>query len=277
MKKLVIACLLVGLVGCALKIGGAAMGGELYSVYYDGRLHSAREAAKDGADYLRGAARELPDRTEDFFDGWADDYTVRRRNAVDDALYRTANNLPSVSVDWIDGLDLRLTGGTFRIEGGGDFDVSDPSAITRSEYADGEWRLRLSSAGDEPVAITLPAKDVRYDEIFISAHDCGLTVDAALEAEEFALALVGATADISSVGSPDIDLNVSDGTLLASLTGRAEDFHVEAKTSGGAILFNGEVLAGGTSGILHAERGTGELPYELDLKAESASITITAN
>lgn len=80
MKKMVKIALAITLVGAALFTCGRAAGGELYSSYYNGKLHSIRSTLDDIAD---GARNSLRWRDWDDDDEWWETSRFARRSSLD--------------------------------------------------------------------------------------------------------------------------------------------------------------------------------------------------
>ena len=53
MKKLVLACCAVVVIGGCMALGGWAAGGQLYGSYYDGALHPVSETIRDASRFVR--------------------------------------------------------------------------------------------------------------------------------------------------------------------------------------------------------------------------------
>lgn len=233
MKKLIIFCLIVLLVGCGLAAGGVAAGGELYGAYYNGALHPVREALSDVGSLVRGSLRYHAWRDDDGayhsgwfsdrFDDWFDlddiieDAVERRvRRSVNAALSGAIDDALDHAMDEVDGtldaafsdttiypaksdsettteLDFKLTGGEFCIAEGDRFSITGATPNT-NQLDGGEWKLKVdASEAPDGVVITLPAKGRVFKEIFISAQDCDVTFYTPLAAEEFDIALTRST------------------------------------------------------------------------------------
>ena len=113
MKKLIIACAAVLVLGLGLTTVGHVLGGQFYSVYYDGALHPFSDAARSLWDKVGNANDDyvFPDDEidSDYDTGWVQDYLETRRNAIE------GYSLPKQSLDHITSIDLTLKGGDFEI------------------------------------------------------------------------------------------------------------------------------------------------------------------
>ena len=113
MKKLIIACAAVLVLGLGLTTVGHVLGGQFYSVYYNGALHPFSDAARDFSDTVENIRDHYvsPDDEidSDYDTGWVQDYLETRRNAIE------GYSLPKQSLDHITSIDLTLKGGDFEI------------------------------------------------------------------------------------------------------------------------------------------------------------------
>ena len=109
MKKLIIACAAVLVLGLGLTTVGHVLGGQFYSVYYDGALHPFSDAAQNFSDKFVNISDHLvtadDDDDSDFDTDWVQDYLETRRNAIE------GYSLPKQSLDHITSIDLTLKGG----------------------------------------------------------------------------------------------------------------------------------------------------------------------
>ena len=113
MKKLIIACAAVLVLGLGLTTVGHVLGGQFYSVYYNGALHPFSDAAQNFSDKFVNISDHLvtadEDDDSDFDTDWVQDYLETRRNAIE------GYSLPKQSLDHITSIDLTLKGGDFEI------------------------------------------------------------------------------------------------------------------------------------------------------------------
>lgn len=112
MKKLIIACAAVLVLGLGLTTVGHVLGGQFYSVYYNGALHPFSDAAQNFSDKFVNISDHLvtadDDDDSDFDTDWVQDYLETRRNAIE------GYSLPKQSLDHITSIDLTLKGGDLR-------------------------------------------------------------------------------------------------------------------------------------------------------------------
>lgn len=113
MKKLIIACAAVLVLGLGLTTVGHVLGGQFYSVYYNGALHPFSDAAQNFSDKFVNISDHLvtadDDDDSDFDTDWVQDYLETRGNAIE------GYSLPKQSLDHITSIDLTLKGGDFEI------------------------------------------------------------------------------------------------------------------------------------------------------------------
>ena len=113
MKKLIIACAAVLVLGLGLTTVGHVLGGQFYSVYYNGALHPFSDAAQNFSDKFVNISDHIvtadDDDYSDFDTDWVQDYLETRRNAIE------GYSLPKQSLDHITSIDLTLKGGDFEI------------------------------------------------------------------------------------------------------------------------------------------------------------------
>ena len=89
MKKLVLACCAVVVIGSCMALGGWAAGGQLYGSYYNGALHPVSETLRDATHFVRD---NISYHTwwEDgvWHSGWFDDeeFADRIEDAVNDSV-----------------------------------------------------------------------------------------------------------------------------------------------------------------------------------------------
>ena len=112
MKKLIIACAAVLVLGLGLTTVGHVLGGQFYSVYYDGALHPFSDAAQNFSDKFVNISDHIvtadEDNDSDFDTSWVQDYlaiclssrsiksiTSTWRLMVENLLSRTVRTSPS--------------------------------------------------------------------------------------------------------------------------------------------------------------------------------------
>lgn len=254
MKKLIIACSAVLVLGLGLTAAGHLLGGQLYSVYYHGALHPFSEAARHFSDKLEDVNKDSyisPDDEidSDFDTGWVQDYLEARRNAIEHG------DMPIQSLDQIDYIDLTLNGGEFTIENGSDFAVSASANFADTQVNGTHWTASLW-ANDEPVTITLP-RDGNFLQIRISCgQQANATIRDRLSAQNIELSAGNGTLITDELYGHRITLDATDGRLSATLPESADQYHIQATTNWGTVIMNGTPL------VQMDELGNGTAQYD---------------
>ena len=100
MKKLIIACAAVLVLGLGLTTVGHVLGGQFYSVYYNGALHPFSDAAQNFSDKFVNISDHLvtadDDDDSDFDTDWVQDYLERPAG-----MPSTGYSLPMQTLDHI--------------------------------------------------------------------------------------------------------------------------------------------------------------------------------
>lgn len=254
MKKLIIACSAVLVLGLGLTAAGHLLGGQLYSVYYHGALHPFSEAARHFSDKLEDVSKDSyvsPDDEidSDFDTGWVQDYLEARQQAIENG------DIPIQSLDQIDHIDLMLNGGEFTIENGSDFAVSASANFADTQVNGTHWTASLW-ANDEPVTITLP-RDGNFLQIRISCRQqANATIRDRLSAQNIELSAGNGTLITDELYGYRITLNATDGRLSATLPESADQYHIQATTNWGTVIMNGTPL------VQMDELGNGTAQYD---------------
>lgn len=272
MKKLVLACCAVVVIGGCMALGGWAAGGQLYGSYYDGALHPVSETIRDASRLMRDhisyhtwwadGARHS---------GWFDDdaFEARVEDVVNDRVDKALEkfnqdwseaepgtlppfSLPKTNLDNISSLDLTCKSGTsnrFTIDSGTAFGLEGDFSIVSNEFDNGTWELEIVANGDE-VIITLPDLISTYDSIEITSRlDALIDITLPLYASKIELYAESGSIDAELLSAPELDLTVCDGLLYAYLGGQPDLYRIEAKTNYGPVTLNGEELVGPDSGV----------------------------
>ena len=137
MKKLIIACAAVLVLGLGLTTVGHVLGGQFYSVYYNGALHPFSDAAQNFSDKFVNISDHLvtadDDDDSDFDTDWVQDYLETRKASMKDY------NLPMQALDHITDIELTLKGGDFEIGAGSDFALEGDFSVTESKFGNHKW------------------------------------------------------------------------------------------------------------------------------------------
>lgn len=266
MKKLIIACAAVLAVGIGLTTVGHVLGGQFYSVYYDGALHPFSDAARELSDKIEDISDYYvsPDDEIDSNDtDWVQDYLDGRQAQLDDY------TLPEQKIDDIQNIELTLKGGDFEIGAGSDFDLEGDFSVAESKFGNHKWLLEVW-ANSGTVELTLPpCRELRYKNIDISCRQsANLTIGTSLDADFIKISSENGTVSTRELNADETELFINNGSITAELEKNESDYHVNARTNGGPIKMNGKVL------IQADEAATRDAQY--DNHAENAPYEVQA-
>lgn len=275
MKKLILACCAIVVIGGCLMLGGWAAGGQLYASYYNGALHPISESIRDIAYGMRNqwqyhswvdehgwhsgwfddhldnwiddtVDHAVDDALDDFNTDWVDDWLDTRHEAIQ--LF----DLPKASLDTIRDLDLTFKSGTsssFTIESGADYGLEGDFSIVSNEFDNEKWELEITCNSDE-VTLILPESVSSYGDIEIASRlDALVYIAVPLRASKIELHAESGSIDADLLSARELDLSVSDGLLYAYLDGHAQNYHIEAKSNYSPATLNDEELVGPNSGV----------------------------
>ena len=159
MKKLIIACAAVLVLGLGLTTVGHVLGGQFYSVYYNGALHPFSDAAQNFSDKFVNISDHLvtadDDDDSDFDTDWVQDYLETRRNAIE------GYSLPKQSLDHITSIDLTLKGGEFTIERGFGLTLVSASVNFARFTQNGKWTANIW-ANSGTVTLIMPRDSTSF-------------------------------------------------------------------------------------------------------------------
>lgn len=266
MKKLIIACAAVLAVGVGMTTVGHVLGGQFYSVYYDGALHPFSDAARKFSDKIENISDHYvsPDDEIDSNDtDWVQDYLDGRQTQLDNY------TLPEQKIDDIQTIELTLKGGDFAIGAGSDFDLEGDFSVAESKFGNHKWSLEVW-ANSGTVELTLPpCREIRYKNIDIRCRQsANLTIGTSLDADSIKISGENGTVSTRELGADNIELFTNNGSITAELEKNEADYHVNARTNGGPIKMNGKVL------IQADESATRDAQY--DNHAENAPYEVQA-
>ena len=245
MKKLVLACCAVVVIGSCMALGGWAAGGQLYGSYYNGALHPVSETLHDATHFVRDNIsyhtwwedgvwhsgwfddEEFADRIEDavndhvdevlneFDTDWVDDWLETRHKAIESDI------LIPRSIDVISSLHFDFSGdcdnnGTINIVSDtASFDVS--GADIESSTIDGStWSLALTPNGSEQCVIYVPYT-LSYSRIFLNVGDqtVDITGPGAFAADTLEIQIADGTLRAEKLESDKFNISVQDGKFYA--------------------------------------------------------------
>lgn len=289
MKKLILACCAVLVIGGCMMVGGWAAGGQLYGSYYGGELHPVSETVRDAADFLSGRLHRYAwweedgrhsgwfrDDLNEFVDDTVDEAVDGALDAIDGIRTEapTADYLPTQASDAISQLDFTLSGGDITIESGSDFDLSGDFTLTHSACDGSEWELVLQSEGS--AAITLPYDLTYYDSIDLTVADALVECALPLHAESMDIAVTAGELSADELQAHELELDAGAGTITAWLTGDPSLYRIEASASMGSVLLNDEELAGGSLGTHRYDnrKEADRFPRSIEANAGAGAISL---
>lgn len=248
MKKLVLACCAVVVIGGCMALGGWAAGGQLYGSYYDGALHPVSETLRDASDYLGGRLRyrswwsdgiwhsgwfsddAFADKIEDavndhvdevleeFDTDWVEDWLETRHEAIENDVF-----LPYIGVDAVQNLHFAFSSeedayGTapVRIVFASNYDVTGAD-ILESKLESGTWTLRLCPDGDADCVITLPTSTTDiFSDISLAIGDHPVDIDGSLTVGRIEVDIDGGALTADTLSAGEFDLDIGSGRFAPS-------------------------------------------------------------
>lgn len=269
MKKLIIACAAVLVLGLGLTTVGHVLGGQFYSVYYNGALHPFSDAAQNFSDKFVNISDHLVTADEDddcdFDTDWVQDYLETRRNAIE------GYSLPKQSLDHITSIDLTLKGGDFEIlyvsGAGTDFTLDGDYSVANSSFTqNGKWTANIW-ANSGTVTLIIPRDSTSFREIDIACtQSANLFIEDNLSADSIKLSTQDGTLTTNGLYAQNISLHTNTGNISASLLeSNLGQCHIQAHTNGGPVTLNG------TSLVQLNEDGSGTALYDNRYDTETQS------
>lgn len=267
MKKLIIACAAVLVLGLGLTTVGHVLGGQFYSVYYNGALHPFSDAAQNFSDKFVNISDHLvtadEDDDSDFDTDWVQDYLDQRQDQLDDY------TLPVQKIDDIQNIELTFKGGDFEIYSGSDFSLQGDFSVVESKIGNHKWSLEIWANRDTVELVLPPCRELRYKDIDISCRQsANLSVFTSLDADDIKISGENGTVSTLDLNADEIELYAGNGSITAELGDKEAAYHVQARTNGGPVKLNGKVLAQAD------ESATRDVIY--DNRAEEAPLEVQA-
>lgn len=275
--------------GIVLSVAGAALGGDLYSSWYNGSLHTWNEARSIGFGqyrphfslfgFINGAVHDgVSDAWNETLEDWdhdLDEFHHDVQSFTDDL-----PDLPAADDVWnydsdITALEFELGEGDYRIEAGDGFQMSGSGASTTSSWVDGHtWHIESRNKNKikhHAVVITIPS-DTAFDNIEINAGAATVT-SCALSAQKIAFSVGAGTLDVESAVADKLEIEVGMGTLSAMIPGTWADYSYKCEVGMGEVTIDGETLAGG----LASETRGGSGPRKLELEVGMGTVDLTTS
>lgn len=267
MKKLIIACAAALVLGLGLTTVGHVLGGQFYSVYYNGALHPFSDAAQNFSDKFVNISDHLvtadEDDDSDFDTDWVQDYLDQRQDQLDDY------TLPVQKIDDIQNIELTFKGGDFEIYSGSDFSLQGDFSVVESKIGNHKWSLEIWANRDTVELVLPPCRELRYKDIDISCRQsANLSVFTSLDADDIKISGENGTVSTLDLNADEIELYAGNGSITAELGDKEAAYHVQARTNGGPVKLNGKVLAQAD------ESATRDVIY--DNRAEEAPLEVQA-
>lgn len=267
MKKLIIACAAVLVLGLGLTTVGHVLGGQFYSVYYNGALHPFSDAAQNFSDKFVNINDHLvtadDDDDSDFDTDWVQDYLETRKASMKDY------DLPMQALDHITDIELTLKGGDFEIGAGSDFALEGDFSVTESKFGNHKWSLEIWANSGTVELVLPPCRELRYEDIDIFCRQsANLAITTSIDADDIKISGENGTVSTRELVADEIELYAGNGSITAELGDKEAAYHVQARTNGGPVKLNGKVLAQAD------ESATRDVIY--DNRAEEAPLEVQA-
>lgn len=267
MKKLIIACAAVLVLGLGLTTVGHVLGGQFYSVYYNGALHPFSDAAQNFSDKFVNISDHLvtadDDDDSDFDTDWVQDYLDQRQDQLDDY------TLPVQKIDDIQNIELTFKGGDFEIYSGSDFSLQGDFSVTESKFGNHKWSLEIWANSGTVELVLPPCRELRYEDIdILCRQSANLAITTSIDADDIKISGENGTVSTQELVADEIELYTGNGSITAELGDKEAAYHVQARTNGGPVKLNGKVLAQAD------ESATRDVVY--DNRAEEAPLEVQA-
>lgn len=277
MKFLTKAAVIVLVIGGILFAAGHAMGGSVYSAWYNGALHPFREAFSIGWSSWQNERGDIVNDAKDA----ARDALDEARDAVghhpeSEHTGSMQNGETAFSDNHTKNLAFSLGRGEYTIVRGQDdqFSISGTGLDALTNWVDSDtWNIsyeeRQSKQGDRKVTITLP-QNFRPEQVELNIGAASAAL-CALNADEIELNVGAGSLTAGALDAEEIELNVGAGYAGVTLDGGWSDYRYDVTSGMGSITVNGQTLAGG----LGSESAGGSGGRQLNLTCGMGSIELT--
>lgn len=277
MKFLAKLAVVVLILGGILFAAGHAMGGSVYSAWYNGALHPFREALSIGWSSWQNERGDIVNDAKDA----ARDALDEARDAVghhpeSEHTGSMQNGETAFSDNHTKNLAFSLGRGEYTIVRGQDdqFSISGTGLDALTNWVDSDtWNIfyeeRQSKQGDRKVTITLP-QNFRPEQVELNIGAASAAL-CALNADEIELNVGAGSLTTGALGAEEIELNVGAGYAGVTLDGGWSDYRYDFTSGMGSITVNGQTLAGG----LGSESAGGSGARHLNLACGMGSINLT--
>ena len=236
-------------------------------MYYNGALHPFSDATQNFSDKFVNISDHLvtadDDDDSDFDTDWVQDYLETRKASMKDY------NLPMQALDHITNIELTLKGGDFEIGAGSDFALEGDFSVTESKFGNHKWSLEIWANSGTVELVLPPCRELRYEDIDIFCRQsANLAITTSIDADDIKISGENGTVSTRELVADEIELYAGNGSITAELGDKEAAYHVQARTNGGPVKLNGEVLAQAD------ESATRDVVY--DNRAEEAPLEVQA-
>ena len=266
MKFLAKLAVVVLILGGILFAAGHAMGGSVYSAWYNGALHPFREAFSIGWDSWHNDHSDILDDARDAVGHHPEsEHTGSMQNGETAFTDNHTKNLA-----------FSLGRGEYTIVRGQDdqFSISGTGLDALTNWVDGDtWNIfyedRQSKQEDRKVTITLP-QNFRPErvELNIGAASAALC---ALGADEIEVNVGAGSLTADALDTQELELTVGAGSADVKLGGGWSDYRYDVTSGMGSVTANGITLTEGIAGEVAAGSGA----RHLNLACGMGSINLT--
>lgn len=284
MKFLAKLAVVVLILGGILFAAGHAMGGSVYSAWYNGALHPFREAFSIGWGSWQNERGDIVDDAKDAARDALDD----ARDALDDARDAVGhhpesehtgsmqNGETAFSDNHTKNLAFSLGRGEYTIVRGQDdqFSISGTGLDALTNWVDGDtWNIfyedRQSKQEDRKVTITLP-QNFRPEQVELNIGAASAAL-CALGADEIEVNVGAGSLTADALDAEELELTVGAGSADVKLGGGWSDYRYDVTSGMGSVTANGITLTEGIAGEVAAGSGA----RHLNLACGMGSINLT--
>lgn len=270
LAKLSVVILILG--GILFGIGNA-MGGTVYSSWYDGRLHPWHEAKNIGFSSYDSLHHTIHEQVHDIV------YDVRE--GIADAMYEISPAPPtlsesSFSSNNIKNLEFNLGCGTYTIKRGTEFSISGTGLEQIETWADADtWYVSYNDshhshknhheaeAAQRAVTITIP-EGMTFQEVELNAGISNVTL-CELTADDIRFAVGAGKLSTAPLTTNSLSAEVGVGTAAIQLADCWENYHYELESGLGSITVNGEALVNEFAGESSGGHGSRALDFTVGM------------
>lgn len=281
LAKLSVVILILG--GILFGIGNA-MGGTVYSSWYDGRLHPWHEAKNIGFSSYDSLYHTIHEQVHDII------YDVRE--GVLDAVHdipSVPSTFPNSDIEQIESnastfwsnhiknLVLDLGCGTYTIQRGTEFSISGTGLEQIETWTDADtWHVSYydnshhshnhnyaAEIAQRAVTITIP-EGMTFQEVELNVGISSVTL-CELTADEISFAVGAGQLSTAPLTTNSLSAEVGVGTAAIQLADRWENYHYDLESGLGSITVNGEALVNEFAGESSGGHGSRALDFTVGM------------